>query len=107
MGIRGVLSKILIIMQDCNKPIEWEPKIALSWNLKGFALSSRGKYDEAIEAYDKAIELAPEWKVPWYNKRIALQKLSCHKKAEINMSCDPRREILVKRATFENIPPEL
>lgn len=102
MGVREVLSRILIIMQECNKPIESDPKNAVSWNLNGFALSYQGKYDEAIEAYDKAIELAPEWKIPLYNKRIALQKLSCHKKAEINMWCDSEQKILMGNPISEN-----
>lgn len=48
-------------------------KIALSWNLKGFALSNQGKYNEVIEAYDKVIELAPEWSVPRDNKCVAFK----------------------------------
>lgn len=106
MGFRGVLRRILIIMHECNKIVEYDPKIAVSWNLKGFALSNQGKYDEAIEAYDKAIEIAPEWSVPWYNKRVALQKLSSHEKAEIKMLSSRNRRRLVKGAISENVLPE-
>ena len=30
------------------------------WNKKGFALRALGKYDQAIECYNKAIEIEPE-----------------------------------------------
>jgi tetratricopeptide (TPR) repeat protein len=33
------------------------------------------KYDEAIQAYDKAIELNPQFATPWYNKGLALKEL--------------------------------
>jgi tetratricopeptide (TPR) repeat protein len=34
---------------------------ASEWFDKGNALSNRGKYDEAIKAYDKAIEINPQY----------------------------------------------
>jgi lipoprotein NlpI len=83
MGVRGVLRRILAIMRECNEWIECDPKIAVSWNFKGLALSCQGKYDEAIEAYNNAIELAPEWDMPKHNKRIALQELSWPERAQI------------------------
>ncbi len=38
------------------RPIEIDPQYAYAWNNKGVALKSQGKYDEAIQAYNKAIE---------------------------------------------------
>ncbi len=35
---------------------------------KGVALKIQGKYDEAIEALDKAIEINPDFAEAWYNK---------------------------------------
>jgi tetratricopeptide (TPR) repeat protein len=37
-------------------------------------LCDMGKYVEAIQAYDKAIELNPSFAVAWYNKGRALKK---------------------------------
>lgn len=40
-----------------NKTIETNPKDADAWNDKGYALYKMGKYKEAIQAYDKVIEI--------------------------------------------------
>ena len=45
---------------------------AEAWFNKGVALNSQGKYDEAIKAYDKAIEIDPQYADAWYNKGTAL-----------------------------------
>ena len=45
------------------------------WFIKGIALGNQGNYDEAIEAFDKAIELDPKWAMPWRDKGNALRKL--------------------------------
>jgi tetratricopeptide (TPR) repeat protein len=37
------------------------PQLADAWNNKGVALSRQGKYDEAIQAYNEAIEIDPEY----------------------------------------------
>jgi tetratricopeptide (TPR) repeat protein len=42
------------------------------WNNKGYALSSQGKYDEAIKAYDEAIRIDPKSFAAWTNKGDAL-----------------------------------
>jgi tetratricopeptide (TPR) repeat protein len=34
------------------------------------------KFDEAIKAYDKAIEIDPQHSNAWYNKGLALTKLN-------------------------------
>jgi tetratricopeptide (TPR) repeat protein len=39
---------------------------------KAKELGYKGKYDEAVQAYNKAIEIYPEYKEAWYNKGIAL-----------------------------------
>jgi tetratricopeptide (TPR) repeat protein len=49
---------------------------ALVWNNKGVALSKLGRYPEALEAYDRALELAPDYLSAWNNKGVALSKLS-------------------------------
>ncbi|MGV8126211.1 MAG: tetratricopeptide repeat protein [Methanothrix sp.] len=51
---------------------EIESKPVDVWFNKGFALSSLGKYDEAIQAYDKVIELKPDYVEAWSNKGNAL-----------------------------------
>ncbi len=93
MGISGVLARILIIMRECNENIEHDPRNALSLNLKGLALSHQRKYIEAIEAFDKAIELAPQWRVPRNNKSNVLQELSWNERPEAETWSNHAQEI--------------
>ena len=43
-------------MKTLDKAIEINPQNSMAWNNKGSALAHLNKYDEAIKAYDKAIE---------------------------------------------------
>jgi Flp pilus assembly protein TadD len=44
-----------------------------SWIKKGTALANLGSYDEALQAYDKALELNPDDSDTWQIKGIALK----------------------------------
>jgi tetratricopeptide (TPR) repeat protein len=57
-------------------------KTSGDWLDKGNALSSQGKYDEAIQAYDEAIKLDPTLAAAWSNKGLALEALGRTTEAE-------------------------
>jgi tetratricopeptide (TPR) repeat protein len=40
--------------------LQIDPTNPIAWENKGDALNGTGRYDEAINAYDRAIELSPE-----------------------------------------------
>jgi tetratricopeptide (TPR) repeat protein len=42
---------------------------------KGYVLDKLGKYIEAIQAYDKVIQLDPNHADAWYNKGLSLKTL--------------------------------
>ena len=44
-------------------------------------LGKSGKYQEAIEHFDKAIELDPNYVDAWYNKGVVLDNLGEHEEA--------------------------
>lgn len=48
---------------------------------KGLALDNQGKHDEAIAAYDKAIQLDPNYALIWINKGVALYNQGKYDKA--------------------------
>jgi tetratricopeptide (TPR) repeat protein len=51
------------------------------WNNKGVALDNLGKYQEAIECYDKAIQINHKFPLFLVNRGIALRKLERYDKA--------------------------
>jgi tetratricopeptide (TPR) repeat protein len=57
------------------------PKRALAWNNKGTALYNLGKHKEAMEYYDKALEIDPKNAMALSNKGSALYKLGKHNEA--------------------------
>ena len=66
------------------KLIEMNPEY---WNNKGIALGELKRYEEAIECFDKAIELNPNDPWYWYNKGVALSEL---KRYEEEIECYDR-----------------
>ena len=58
-----------------NKIIELYPTEE-SWNKKGIFLYGLIRYEEAIECFDKAIEICPTDEVLWNNKFSCLSKLN-------------------------------
>jgi tetratricopeptide (TPR) repeat protein len=51
------------------------------WILKGNSLFNDRKFDEAIQCYDKVLELDPAFKRAWNNKGFALALLGKHGEA--------------------------
>ena len=53
------------------------------WNCKGNVLQSQKRYAEAIAAYEKAIELEPEYPDPWSGKGHVLQNQGRYEEASM------------------------
>jgi tetratricopeptide (TPR) repeat protein len=49
--------------------------LAVVWNNKGVILCKSGKYTEAIEAFNQALMIDPNYSHAWNNKGIAFRKL--------------------------------
>ena len=54
---------------------ELDPKDAVAWHNRGFALYDLRRYEEAIICYDTALGINPEDAIAWDNKIIAEEKL--------------------------------
>jgi Flp pilus assembly protein TadD len=48
-----------------------------------FALGNHGKYEEAIGAFNRAIDINPKYVEAWYNKGVALEKLGRNDEANV------------------------
>ena len=60
---------------------ENNPDYDIPWYSKGAALISLGRFEEAIESLDRAIEINPLNEVTWNNKGNALSRLGRHEEA--------------------------
>lgn len=60
--------------------------IAEDWMDKGAELFEQGKYDEALQAYNKAIEINPQLVVAWSGKAKALRALGRTTEADAAMA---------------------
>jgi len=58
------------------------------WNMKGLLLCDMGKYKEALECYDKALEINPEFTDAGENKEKALKALDEVKSPELLLECN-------------------
>ena len=67
----------VIHMSDPNN----NPDYDIPWYSKGAALISLGRFEEAIESLDKAIEINPLNEITWNNKGNALSRLGRHREA--------------------------
>ena len=56
-------------------------KPAQEWFKEGLALINLGRYEEAINSFDNAIELNPDYHKAWYNRGSALRYLERDKEA--------------------------
>jgi len=74
---KGDISNKVQVSQSNKSLINY----AILWNNKGFALSSQGRYPEAIEAYVKALAIDPNNAIIWNNKGLTLRKLEKYKEA--------------------------
>ncbi len=74
-----VLITIMAIILTC--PLTTRADSAVEWNHKGIDLRKLGRYQEAINCYDRVLELDPEDPDTWNNKGYALRKLGRYREA--------------------------
>jgi tetratricopeptide (TPR) repeat protein len=70
---KDIFSQILTFIPDANSPEEWSIRGTIFWYA--------GKYDEAVKAFDKAIELDPKFKRGFNSKGAALHNQGKHDEA--------------------------
>ena len=71
---------LLVALLGCAGQTEQEKK-AREWNNKGSALGELGQDEEALKAFEKAIELDPDYAEAWHNKSAALIQLGRYEEA--------------------------
>ena len=77
MKVLGITMSVLLILVNVANATQ----VSDAWGQEGNTLTQSGNYDEAIKAYDKAIENNPLDSVSWYNKGNALRHLEKYNEA--------------------------
>jgi tetratricopeptide (TPR) repeat protein len=57
---------------------------SIAWSNKGAALDDLNKYDEAIQAYDKVIEVDPNYSDAWYNSAFFYSLINNKDQSNLN-----------------------
>ena len=60
----------------------WTPKMPTHGTTKALLSVVLGKYDEAVKAFDRAIEINPQDSAAWKNKGVTLKALGKTKEAD-------------------------
>jgi tetratricopeptide (TPR) repeat protein len=98
---------IYIVLQLSQNQSTWDatlPKgidnenknIGAAWNNMGFVLYKEGKYDEAIECYDNATNIDPDYVLAWSNKAEALNAL--HRNSEAELALNEAKNYQIERS---------
>ena len=77
--------------QTCRELLNTYPQTLIAINILGAALQGQGKLQEAVQAYDKAIQLKPDFAEAYSNRGNTLKELG--QLDEVLKSCDKAIEI--------------
>ena len=99
-GLRYLESKEYHKAIKCfDKAIEIDPKNAVAWIEKGYALNELGNLLEAIKCFDKAIEIDPKNIFAYRGKGVALRRSRWHKEAikcfDKAIEIDPKNAVVL------------
>ncbi len=72
LSVKAKTMLVLLLMLNAFFISASGQQTAEDWNNKGLALYYLGRYDEAIQAYDRAIEITPQFADAWRSKGVAL-----------------------------------
>uniref|UniRef100_A0A914L8W6 SGTA homodimerisation domain-containing protein n=1 Tax=Meloidogyne incognita TaxID=6306 RepID=A0A914L8W6_MELIC len=78
-----------LAIQDCRTALALDPNYAKAYGRMGVALSCQNRYDQAVEAYKKALEIDPSSESYKNNLSIAEEKLSKARETFANNPQDP------------------
>ncbi len=68
------------VIADCGEALSRDPKLALAYNLRGMALRQTGSEQQALEDFDRAVEIAPD-ESNYFQRAATYQLMGDHKKA--------------------------
>lgn len=84
-----------------NDILEEFPKSAIAYDLKGVILKKQGKFEDAIDAFSKAVAIEPNFAIAWYNLGQMERSRNNFKKAEIYLDKAIKLQSDLTKAYFE------
>jgi tetratricopeptide (TPR) repeat protein len=72
--VLNILERFEESISTCEQAINLAPDAYL-WNEKGNALLALNRQEEALESYQKAIEIKSDYSAPWYHQGIVLKEM--------------------------------
>ena len=76
-----ILGEFQSALDSSNEAVKWNPRNAMAYNKKGVALTYLERDNEAVECFDKALDIDPGLAAAWMHKGNALDFSGHHKEA--------------------------
>ena len=83
MKTNAVLIVMVVLIGFCFFAPVVSAETAEEWNEEGISFGKAGNYEKAIEDYNKAIELDPNYAVAYNNREVARSKLEEQKTSQL------------------------
>jgi len=68
-------------LASCEESVKANPDDAMAWLNHGWALGKLGKYEEALNSFDRTIQIQTDFATAWYNRGLALYELDRYEEA--------------------------
>ncbi len=97
-------------IEDYDKAIELQPKLANAWFNRGNAKGSLQRHEEAIADFDTAIELQPDYAKAYHNRGVAKHSLGRYEEAirdyykAIELQCEKVKKDFKTITCYKFIP---
>lgn len=88
-------------LEMVNQALIEFPNSAITYDLKGFILKKQGKFNDAVDAFSKAVEVEPDFAIGWYNLGRIERNLNHFKKARTYLDKAIELQSDLTKAYFE------
>jgi len=96
-------------LEMVNKVLIEFPNSAITYDLKGLILKKQGKFEDAVDAFSKAVSVEPDFAIGWYNLGRIERSLNHFKMAKtyldrsINLQSDLTKAYFERALLFKQI----
>lgn len=96
-------------LEMVNKVLIEFPNSAITYDLKGLILKQQGKFEDAVDAFSKAVSVEPDFAIGWYNLGRIERSLNHFKNAKtyldrsINLQSDLTKAYFERALLFKQI----